>query len=120
MQETNRKFLDQKVVFDEMNGLPAQSYYEVSSKYWNLIYKQPHNITVGPNMEVSGEHEDQGPKSPTMNAFNRAQSINIAGIDNEFSSSKRNYFQFDFGFANSKAPGGNISQALNQFSAFGP
>jgi hypothetical protein len=24
---------------DEMNGLPAQSYGEITSQYWNLIYK---------------------------------------------------------------------------------
>ena len=24
---------------DDMNGLPAQSYGEITSQYWNLIYK---------------------------------------------------------------------------------
>ena len=70
MQETNKKFLDQKVVFDEMNGLPAQSYYEVSSKYWNLIYKEPQNFNT--KIEVAGPGEDAVKTSPSMNAFNKA------------------------------------------------
>ena len=41
LKEVNKKYLEKVSTIDGMNGLPAQSYYEVSSQYWNLIYNQP-------------------------------------------------------------------------------
>ena len=42
LKEVNHTHLkNQNVAFDPMNDLPAQSYYEISSQFWNLIYKQP-------------------------------------------------------------------------------
>ena len=102
-----------------MNGLPAHSYQEVSSQYWNLIYKQPQKITVDQGVETQSNNTyDEDGKKTLHNSFNKAQSLNIAGIDNEFATGTRN-FQFDFDFS-SKAPSMMISQNLNQFSAFGP
>jgi hypothetical protein len=36
LKEVNLNFSRQ---IDEMNGLPVQSYEEITSQYWNLIYK---------------------------------------------------------------------------------
>ena len=39
LREVNQKFQDKAHHhIDELNGMPAQSYYEISSQYWNLIY----------------------------------------------------------------------------------
>ena len=44
--------------------------------------------------------DDEDGKKTLHNSFNKAQSLNIAGIDNEFAAGNRN-FQFDFGFSSS-------------------
>jgi hypothetical protein len=42
----NNKYLDsisQENKTDKLNGLPEDSYTEVTSKFWNLIYKEPYS-----------------------------------------------------------------------------
>ena len=66
-------------IIDEMNGLPQQSYQEVTSQYWNLIYKHPeqnHYRTMS-----------QGTQYGYGKNNNRAQSLNIVGIEKEYQES---------------------------------
>ena len=46
------------------NGLPIQTYSEITSQYWNLIYK-------------NSAFEDKDGK-------NKAQSLNIMGLENDY------------------------------------
>ena len=70
---------------DEMSGLPNQSYEDVISQYWNLIYKNP--IHVGTQENSSAGYGQYG-----QNA-NRAQSLNIVGIEKEYQESARKNLQ---------------------------
>ena len=100
LKEVNKNYLESAGQFDAMNGLPAQSYYEVCSQYWNLIYNQPHKVNISARLDQhSSDGEDDGLGKRSSNRFNPAQSLNITGItvDNEFSGGNRNHFQFDFG-----------------------
>ena len=66
-----------------MNGLPASSYYEVSSSYWNLIYKEPPNQAITQTDEGQLNESDKNAdlqvsinktskNKTTTNAFNKA------------------------------------------------
>ena len=71
-----------KQVLDEMSGLP-QSYQDVISQYWNLIYKNPiHTDSLGLPTQTS-YHGQYGQNS------NRAQSLNIVGLEKEYQESQR-------------------------------
>ena len=39
LKEVNMNYNKNMGNIDEMNGLPAQTYYETTSQFWNLIYK---------------------------------------------------------------------------------
>jgi hypothetical protein len=39
LREVNLKHSDLKNKIDDSNGLPVHSYLEVTSQFWNLIYK---------------------------------------------------------------------------------
>ena len=46
MKKVNQKYLEsisQENKTDKLNGLPEESFVEVTSKFWNLIYKEPYN-----------------------------------------------------------------------------
>ena len=45
LKEINRSYLDHHGL-DPINGMPLQSYQEITSHYWNLIYKHPLNINL--------------------------------------------------------------------------
>ena len=98
-----------------MNGLPARSYYEISSQYWNLIYKQPQKITIDQGVETQSNNsfEEEGRKTlrPTEehrmrilldNSFNKAQNLNIAELNNEITV-EASSLKFEFG-PSSNAP----------------
>lgn len=42
MKEINQKYVKNKGI-DPSNGMPIQSYEEVSSHYWNMIYNTANN-----------------------------------------------------------------------------
>lgn len=72
LKEANMKSMVNKVDFnplqhlDDMNNLPTNSYLEVTSQYWNLIYKN----SIGDETE-----EGKGKRMPTLT---------VSGIENEF------------------------------------
>lgn len=45
LSEVNKKHIKAQKTggIDEMNGLPVDSYGELTSRFWNLIYKEPYN-----------------------------------------------------------------------------
>ena len=46
LKKVNQKYLEsisQENKTDKLNGLPEESFVEVTSKFWNLIYKEPYN-----------------------------------------------------------------------------
>ena len=45
LEQVNRQYLGTKGI-DPMNGLPVNGYQEVSSQYWNMIYKKPAKTKV--------------------------------------------------------------------------
>ena len=102
LKDVNKKCIDKRNL-DQMNGLPARSYYEVSSQYWNLIYKQPQKITIDQGVETqsSNSFEEEGRKT-LHNTFNKAQNLNIAEIANEMPVEASN-LKFEFG-PSSNAP----------------
>ena len=45
LREVNRKHLKSLQNIDDMNGMPVDSYSEFTSRFWNLIYKEPYHQT---------------------------------------------------------------------------
>ena len=45
LREVNKKHVKNISMtnIDEMNGLPAESYSEFTSRFWNLIYRDPYH-----------------------------------------------------------------------------
>lgn len=46
LKKVNSKHLEsvkQQNKIDKLNGMPEMSYQEITSKFWNLIYKEPYN-----------------------------------------------------------------------------
>ena len=46
LKKVNQKYLEstsQDNKMDKLNNLPEESFFEVTSKFWNLIYKEPYN-----------------------------------------------------------------------------
>lgn len=70
LKEANMKNLQKldnnTVLIDEMNGMPKNSYLEISSQYWNLIYK-------------NSMAEDGGSKK-----VNQRPTLTVSGIESEF------------------------------------
>ena len=61
-----------------MNGLPSQTHNEVTSQYWNLIYKANQN----------GTNKQEEILSNILSSYhNKSKSINIVGIESEFNMS---------------------------------
>jgi len=75
LKEVNMNYNKNINNVDEMNGLPAQTYHETTSQFWNLIYKSSHADQLKEKSQGYGAKPE-----------NRAQSFNIAGgsIDQEF------------------------------------
>ena len=83
-----------------MNGLPINGYQEVSSQYWNMIYKKPAKTKVdmtaapvqkpSPNSSLNGEGS---PVSQTSRTDVNRQSLSIAGVvENEVNNNgSKNY-----------------------------
>ena len=47
LKEVNKEYLNsinKKKEVDQSNGMPKSSYQEITSRFWNLIYKEPYNI----------------------------------------------------------------------------
>jgi len=42
VNQNNLEKNSQESKLDYSNGLPEESYYEITSKFWNLIYKEPY------------------------------------------------------------------------------
>ena len=46
LKNVNKKYLDNLQLenkIDLLNDLPSENYIEVTSNFWNLIYKEPYN-----------------------------------------------------------------------------
>jgi len=43
VNQNNLEKNSQESKLDYSNGLPEESYYEITSKFWNLIYKEPYS-----------------------------------------------------------------------------
>ena len=46
LKKVNKKYLDNLQLenkIDLLNDLPSENYIEVTSNFWNLIYKEPYN-----------------------------------------------------------------------------
>ena len=61
--------------------MPIESYKEITSKFWNLIYKEPYN-------ETENNDEQQAYK---------CKQIDIVALDNEFKGGQTHPFKFEFG-----------------------
>lgn len=92
LREINRKHIDYVssttlgTKFDELNGMPVDSYAEFTSHFWNLIYKDPYKS------EDDKTERTMGP--------------DILAIDDDIASRKKKNSHYDFSKLSSDGMGG--------------
>jgi hypothetical protein len=82
LKEVNLKYLDSKNKVDELNGLPVNTYLEVTSQFWNLIYKP--SLIEDDIFSESARLSTHEFSALEGKISQRAQSISVVGLENQY------------------------------------